>query len=70
MRPALAWWLAWAALAALLARRVWEDVAQPVFCDTTYLWQGYEPALPIDGSGYSLVKFADADPHRVPGELH
>lgn len=67
MRAALALWLGWAALAALLARRVWEDVTQPVFCDTTYLWQGYEPALAVDGNGYSLVKFADADPHRAAG---
>lgn len=67
MRPALAWWLCWAALAALLARRVWEDVRQPVLCDTTYLWQGYEQALAADGDGYSLVKFADADASRAAG---
>lgn len=58
-------WAAWAALAGLLADRVLEDRREPVLCDTTYLWEGYEEVPEAGGGRYRLMAFKDADSGRA-----
>ena len=60
-------WLACAALAGLLLQRLVLDVRLPRFCDTTYIWEGYEEA-PIGGKQrYRLIRFKDGDTGRQAG---
>lgn len=63
--PAL--WFGWAALAAVLLHRVAMDLRQPLACDTTYLWQGYEDVGLPDGGRYRLLRFKDGDKDRAAG---
>lgn len=65
--PRLLVWTAWAALAGLLAQRLVQDGREPLHCDTTYLWQGYEEELAGEGGAYRLVRFADKDAKRAAG---
>ena len=58
---ATAGWLAWAALAGLVAQRLLLDASLPRHCDTTYIWEGYEE-VPMGGrSRYRLIKYSDRD---------
>ncbi|KAL4448007.1 hypothetical protein ABPG75_005226 [Micractinium tetrahymenae] len=61
--PAALFWAAWGALAALLLHRLARDallLRRPA-CDTTYIYEGYEPVQLAGGGRYRLIKFADGD---------
>jgi hypothetical protein len=56
-----------ASLALLLAVHLATVGMQPTTCDTTYLWEGYAPAvlppaLAVSHPRYRLVRYADKDP--------